>query len=525
MVNRTTLIIAHRLSTIRRADQILVIREGQIIERGSHQELLGTQVSCFCTNSLRADTLSLPPAIKHGCAAQLGEPRINILDGNAFGTNPSKEYYPNVYLPSCNADVRNTLNKMIRFGQEACLGAYGIDLRRSSPDGVPRFAPDTMNDSIALGQIKEAISQYQSKFNEMAASLKSGGDIEKKCSEEILRFQGMYSQSLNDELSTTAEMIASRQTAEINASAPHTAYQSTAPNVSRAPSSVAAPKVAAVAPKTVAPVEPPVTLATPVHPQPAPVTSEVISGNVVWGGDMSKADGDHYFFFESSKAAGKGGSGNHFYAGRLDSYAPGKPISYNSVRAFDTTDLNLAQKIKGKDGSKALVTYVNQRIQEEEKALTEGAKAKSKFGNYPISLVLNESFGFIDGASKDHKTEHKSEQKIAKKETAKESGDDSRFVIKPDPNNPHKRFFIYEDINSDSGAYIGAADLDESDKKVKFVRVYPISEEDAANYRTVSPQEFHATWSKVKQEQGRSPADEPPFRPNSLIPALEALFK
>jgi ABC-type multidrug transport system fused ATPase/permease subunit len=35
--------IAHRLSTIRNADQILVMAEGKIIERGSHQALLALQ--------------------------------------------------------------------------------------------------------------------------------------------------------------------------------------------------------------------------------------------------------------------------------------------------------------------------------------------------------------------------------------------------------------------------------------------------------------------------------------------------
>jgi len=37
---RTALVIAHRLSTIRAADQILVIEDGLVVERGSHEELL-----------------------------------------------------------------------------------------------------------------------------------------------------------------------------------------------------------------------------------------------------------------------------------------------------------------------------------------------------------------------------------------------------------------------------------------------------------------------------------------------------
>jgi ABC-type multidrug transport system fused ATPase/permease subunit len=47
MKGRTTLVIAHRLSTIRNADRILVISDGQIIEEGCHDELVGCRGEYF----------------------------------------------------------------------------------------------------------------------------------------------------------------------------------------------------------------------------------------------------------------------------------------------------------------------------------------------------------------------------------------------------------------------------------------------------------------------------------------------
>lgn len=47
MRGRTTFVIAHRLSTIRRADQILVVQEGKILERGTHESLYAAQGRYF----------------------------------------------------------------------------------------------------------------------------------------------------------------------------------------------------------------------------------------------------------------------------------------------------------------------------------------------------------------------------------------------------------------------------------------------------------------------------------------------
>ena len=49
MVNRTTVIVAHRLSTIKGADLIAVVKNGAIIEKGRHQDLIGRQDGAYAS--------------------------------------------------------------------------------------------------------------------------------------------------------------------------------------------------------------------------------------------------------------------------------------------------------------------------------------------------------------------------------------------------------------------------------------------------------------------------------------------
>ncbi len=51
--NRTSIVIAHRLSTIEKADEILVLEDGKVIERGSHKELLQQQGAYHQLHSLQ----------------------------------------------------------------------------------------------------------------------------------------------------------------------------------------------------------------------------------------------------------------------------------------------------------------------------------------------------------------------------------------------------------------------------------------------------------------------------------------
>jgi ABC-type transport system involved in cytochrome bd biosynthesis fused ATPase/permease subunit len=64
MRGRTTFVIAHRLSTIRRADQILVIEDGRIIERGTHASLYaagGRYYDLYTKQHAVEDNLFLAP--------------------------------------------------------------------------------------------------------------------------------------------------------------------------------------------------------------------------------------------------------------------------------------------------------------------------------------------------------------------------------------------------------------------------------------------------------------------------------
>ncbi|HYA62110.1 MAG TPA: ABC transporter ATP-binding protein [Candidatus Sulfotelmatobacter sp.] len=81
MRGRTTFVIAHRLSTIRRADQILVVQEGRILERGTHESLYAAEGRYFeLYNKQHAVETNLFLAPGEG-----DKPEEDFGDGNGTG--------------------------------------------------------------------------------------------------------------------------------------------------------------------------------------------------------------------------------------------------------------------------------------------------------------------------------------------------------------------------------------------------------------------------------------------------------
>jgi subfamily B ATP-binding cassette protein MsbA len=62
MANRTTLVVAHRLSTVRRADRIVVLVRGEIVESGTHEELLAREAEYRKLYELQFRDVEVPEA-------------------------------------------------------------------------------------------------------------------------------------------------------------------------------------------------------------------------------------------------------------------------------------------------------------------------------------------------------------------------------------------------------------------------------------------------------------------------------
>jgi ABC-type multidrug transport system fused ATPase/permease subunit len=115
MAGRTTFIIAHRLSTIRRADQILVVEAGRVVERGTHGQLMQR-------DGLYAEFFRIQAA---GLRRELEERDVSIADWIADGRKDVTRDQIVAAAMGANADA---FIKDLPDGYDTMVGATGVKL-------------------------------------------------------------------------------------------------------------------------------------------------------------------------------------------------------------------------------------------------------------------------------------------------------------------------------------------------------------------------------------------------------------
>jgi ABC-type multidrug transport system fused ATPase/permease subunit len=99
MRGRTTFVIAHRLSTIRRADQILVVEAGRIIERGTHESL-------YAAGGRYYDLYTKQHAVQANLFLAPGEGDVEPVDLNGEKGQPGPSGRPDSQLPDAIRLIR-----------------------------------------------------------------------------------------------------------------------------------------------------------------------------------------------------------------------------------------------------------------------------------------------------------------------------------------------------------------------------------------------------------------------------------
>jgi ABC-type multidrug transport system fused ATPase/permease subunit len=77
--NRTTIVIAHRLSTIKRADKIVVLRKGKLVEEGTHDELVQHEAGVY-RGLVYAQELAMEPEGANDISEEAQLERVNTID-------------------------------------------------------------------------------------------------------------------------------------------------------------------------------------------------------------------------------------------------------------------------------------------------------------------------------------------------------------------------------------------------------------------------------------------------------------
>ena len=78
LAGRTAIVIAHRLSTVRHADRIIVMRQGQIVEEGNHDQLMASVATMPSSTTRTSGTSRLTTDRTSRIEARRGDDIANL---------------------------------------------------------------------------------------------------------------------------------------------------------------------------------------------------------------------------------------------------------------------------------------------------------------------------------------------------------------------------------------------------------------------------------------------------------------